>query len=341
MQTPKAAGFHMPAEWTPHQRCWMAWPCRPASWGNDAALFAEAKRATAAVAQAIAAFEPVVMIARPEDAAEAHAALGRDIPVVDWPISDSWTRDTGPSFLIDGAGTLAGVDWGFNAWGLTYPDFAPDAAVARRILEHAGARRFPGPMILEGGAVSVDGEGTVLTTEQCLLHPNRNPHLTRADIEAVLCEWLGADTVIWLKDGLENDETDGHVDEIACFAAPGKVLLLTHDDPDDPNTAILAENRARLEAATDAKGRRLEVVPLPHPRTKRFGHLGRMTPSYANFYIANGGLVAPSYGDPNDAAARAALEAAFPGREVVMVPALAICAGGGNIHCITQQEPRP
>ncbi len=338
--TPADLGFRMPAEWAPHRRCWMAYPCREETFPGT--LY-EAREATVAVARAVAAFEPVVLIARPEDAHDARRRLGDagEVSVVERDISDSWTRDSGPSFLTDGRGGLAGVDWGFNAWGMTYADFSPDAALARFILDQSEARRFVGPMILEGGSFTVDGEGTLITTRQCLLNANRNPHLTQADIEDVLRAYLGVEAVIWLDQGLENDETDGHVDEIACFAAPGRVLLLDSTDSADPNTAALAENRAILEAAIDARDRRLEVLPLPQPTYRRDGHLGRLSLSYANFYIANGGLIAPSYDDPMDQEARAVLARAFPDHRVAMVPALPICEGGGNIHCITQQEPRP
>lgn len=336
MRTPRDAGFFMPAEWAPHKRCWMAWPCH-AEWWGDAAGLRTAGRAYAAVATAIARFEPVVMVARPDQAAEARAVLGTgaDITVVEAPLSDSWTRDTGPSFVIDGKGGLAGVDWGFNAWGLNYTDFAADAALARRILAEAGARRFVGPMIFEGGAISVDGQGTALTTEQCLLNPNRNPHMTRADIEAALRDFLGIDRLVWLKQGLENDETDGHVDEVASFVAPGRVLILDSSDPTDPNTATLAENHAILRDAG------VEVLTVPQPSIRRDGPHGRITTSYANFYIANGGVIVPAYDDPMDREAEAVFRAAFPDRQVVMVPSLDIAAGGGNIHCITQQEPLP
>lgn len=340
MMTPKSAGFFMPAEWAPHARCWMAWPCHADTWTTAGGL-ADARRAYAAVARAIARFEPVVMVARPQDAVEARRTLGDAADVLAVDISDSWTRDTGPTFLVDGAGRLAGVDWGFNAWGMNYTGFAADARLARRILAEAGAQRFVGPMILEGGAISVDGEGTVLTTEQCLLNPNRNPHLTKADIEAILGAYLGAEKVLWLKQGLENDETDGHVDEVAAFTAPGRVVVLESRDPADPNTAVLAENIAILRSATDARGRPLEVLTLPQPSLRRHGPHGRLTLSYANFYIANGGVIVPAYDDPMDREAERVLRHAFPDREVVMVPALAIAAGGGNIHCITQQEPRP
>lgn len=338
--TPADLGFFMPAEWAPHRRCWMAFPCREDSFPG---VLREAREATAAVARAIAAFEPVVLVARPEDAHEARRLLARvdAVSVIEREISDSWTRDTGPTFLVDGRGSLAGVDWGFNAWGMTYTDFAPDAALARFILEQAGARRFVGPMVLEGGSICVDGEGTLLTTRQCLLNGNRNPHLTQADIEDALRAYLGVEAVIWLDQGLDNDETDGHVDEIAFFAAPGTVLLLDSTDPADPNTAVLGENRAILEAAIDARDRRLQVLPLPQPARRREGHLGRLSLSYANTYIANGGLIVPAYDDPMDDEAAAILARAFPDHRVVQVPALPICEGGGNIHCITQQEPLP
>lgn len=338
--TPADLAYRMPAEWAPHRRCWMIWPCREETFGSPHGLTA-ARRAMVAVVEAIARFEPVVVVARPAEAAQARGMLGDAAQVVEEDLSDSWARDVGPTFLVGPEGALAGVDWGFNAWGMTYTDFAPDAALARRILDRAGARRFVAPLIFEGGSISVDGEGTVLVTEQCLLNGNRNPHLTRQDIEQILRAYLGLEAVIWLKDGLENDETDGHVDEIACFAAPGVVLLAGCDDPADPNHAILAENRAVLEAARDAKGRPLQVITLPQPVNRHQGHLGRLTCSYANFYIANGGIVCPAYDDQMDGQAKAVLEQAFAGREVVMVPCLDILEGGGNFHCITQQEPMP
>jgi len=296
----------------------------------------------------IARHEPVVMVARPEDDADARARLqdagAGAVTVVAWDISDSWVRDTGPTFLLGPGGALGGVDWGFNAWGMTYTDFAPDARLARRILDHAGARRFPGPMILEGGAFSVDGDGTVLVTEECLLHDNRNPHLTRADVEDVLRGWLGVETVVWLPCGLADDETDGHVDEVACFAAPGIVVLMDgagEADPVDPNTARTAACRRALGAARDARGRRLTIISLPFPKVKVMGSSGRLTLSYANFYIGDQVVVVPAYGDAADDRAAGIIASAFPGRSVVQVPGLDVCRGGGNVHCITQQEPAP
>lgn len=337
MQTPADLGFRMPAEWEPHERCWMAWPCRPESWDNG---LPAAHDAYAAVARAIRRFEPVTMVARPEDAATARRLLGDDIDVIAWPIDDSWTRDTGPQFLKGRDGTLAGVDWGFNAWGLIYEGFAEDAKLAGRILDHVGVRRFTGPQILEGGSIHVDGQGTLLTTEECLFDPNRNPHLRREDIEANLKGWLGVETVIWLGKGLQNDETRGHVDNVACFAAPGKVLMVSSEDPSDPDTATLAENRDRLREARDAQGRPLEIIDLPQAPRCLDARGNRMALSYVNFYIANGGVVMPGFGVPEDKDAADVLRHAFPDHEVVSVPAFQVAVGGGNIHCITQQQPK-
>jgi agmatine deiminase len=335
-ETPAEAGFHMPAEWAPHARTWMAWPSRLDLW-NDGLHAAQA--AYAQVAAAIAQFEPVTMIANPADLHHVRAAVAPGIDVLAFPIDDSWMRDSGPSFLTNAQGEVAGVDWGFNAWGEKFPPWDKDAALAGRVLSHLGLRAFKTPFILEGGSFHVDGEGTILTTEQCLLNPNRNPSLNRAQIEAQLKAWLGATTVVWLGEGLENDHTDGHIDDIACFVRPGVVLAAVCDDPTDANHGPLTDNLARLRAARDARGRALEIIEMPLPGRRELAGVGRLASSYVNFYITNGGIVAPSFEDPNDAVAEAILRAAFPDRRVVMVPCLPIIAGGGSIHCITQQQP--
>lgn len=338
MTTPTALGFRMPAEWAPHTRCWMAWPCRPECWQNGLPL---ARATLAEVARAISRFEPVTLLARPENCDEARRMTGGAVDVVAADLDDSWTRDTGPSFLVDGRGALAGVDWGFNAWGLAFEGFTADARIARTMIERAGARRFVGPQILEGGSIHVDGEGTLLTTEECLFDPNRNPHLDRMDIEANLRAHLGVETIIWLPRGLTNDETRGHVDNICCFAAPGHVLLPRVDDPADPDFAVMVDARAALTAVTDARGRRLEITELPTP-PRRLSNAGELMPrSYVNFYIANGGVIMPGFDPATDREAAAVLRQVFPGREIVIVPSDGILDGGGNIHCITQQEPRP
>ncbi len=335
MTTPATEGYRLPAEWQEHRRCWIAWPCRAETFGG---ALEPARVATAAVARAIAAFEPVTMVCRPDDAVEASVACGGQVTVAPLPISDSWVRDTGPSFLVGADTGCAGVHWRFNAWGGLFPDHGDDAALGRRLLEHQGLRVFEAPMVLEGGAIQTDGAGTLITTEECLLNPNRNPGLERAEIEAVLKAYTGVETVIWLGQGYEDDETSGHIDEIACFVRPGVVMLLGTDDPHDGNSARMRDNLERLRAARDAAGRTLEVVVVPQP-ARRDGRAGRLTLSYTNLYIANGGVVMPSFEDPADREAYRIVRRLFPGRKVVQVSAGDIVPGGGGIHCITLGQP--
>ena len=254
-------------------------------------------------------------------------------------LDDSWTRDIGPTFVIDDKGDVAGIDWGFNGWGLVHRGFAQDARVARQVLEQAGVRRLVGPQVLEGGSVHVDGEGTLLTTEECLLDPDRNPHLTRTDIEHHLKTCFGCDVVIWLRQGLTNDETRGHIDNLACFSAPAEILLPSTDDRDDPDFTILNDAWSTLTVSRDAAGRSFLIRRLPTP-PRRYDVSGRpMALSYVNFYLPNGGLIMPGFNTSTDAEAAAVLQDAFPGRDIVVVPGHDIAAGGGNIHCITMQQP--
>ena len=334
--TPVAQGFAMPAEWAPHERCCMAWPCRAELWGDG---IDEAREAYAAVARAIAGFEPVTMVVREADAAQAAALCGRAVALWQAPIDDSWMRDFGPTFVSDGAGKVAGIAWRFNAWGGKYRGYESDAALAGLLLGRVGLPGFDAPFVLEGGAVHCDGEGTVLTTESVLLNPNRHMASSREEAEALLRDWLGAEKVIWLPSGLVEDETDGHIDNVACFAAPGRVLALAAPDRSDPNHAVLAENIERLSAERDARGRRLDVVPLRQTTLRDRGGQP-LAASYINFYIANGGVVMPRFGTPEDGPAAAAVQAAFPGRRIAQVDARPIVRGGGGIHCITQQQPR-
>ena len=338
MTTPRDEGFHMPAEWAPHTRCWMAWPCRQQLWGEG---LDAARRGYAAVAQTIARFEPVTMIAQPDQLAQASLYCGPGIAVLPMPHDDSWTRDTGPTFLADGKGTLAGVAWRFNGWGELYADYGQDAQMARRVLEHLEARRFTSAMVLEGGAIHVDGEGTCLACTPSILDPKRNPGLGMADAEAELRAQLGVEKVIWLPAALIDDETGGHIDNLACFARPGVVLAVGTDDKADANYTGLAENMDVLRAATDAEGRQLQVVTLPLPKARSRQDGRRLTLSYINLYIANGAVVMPSFEDAADAAAFKAVAAAFPDRQVVQIDAVDIAQGGGGIHCITLQEPAP
>lgn len=356
--TPRRDGFRMPGEFEPHAGTWMIWPERPDNWRLGAK---PAQEAFTAVAAAIAASEPVSVGASAAQYENARARLPGAIRVVELSSNDAWARDTGPTGVVDGRGRVRGVDWTFNAWGgldggLYFP-WDQDDLVARKLLEIEGLDRYRAPFVLEGGAIHVDGEGTLLTTEECLLHPNRNPGLTRADIERNLRDYLGVERVIWLGRGVFNDETDGHVDNLCCFVRPGEVALSWCDDPSDPQYEISRDALARLRAARDARGRRLLVHRLPQPgplfmtaaeaagvdaregsRPRQAGD--RMAGSYVNFYIANRRVVAPLLDPATDARALRVLRRLFPGREVVGVPAREILLGGGNIHCITQQVPR-
>jgi len=334
--SPQEMGFFMPAEWAPHQRSWMAWPTRRDLWEDR---LHDAQTAYARVAQAIAGFEPVTMIANPEDVAQARAICGEKVEILALPIDDSWMRDSGPTFLINAQGEIAGADWQFNAWGEKFPPWDKDALVASRVLNHLHVPAFQAPFVLEGGSIHADGEGTLITTEQCLLNKNRNPTLSRAEIEENLRAWLGVQKIIWLGEGLENDHTDGHVDDITCFVRPGVVMTAVCNNPNDANYAPLQENLARLRAATDAKGRQLEIIEMPLPAAREIEGVGRLAASYINFYIVNGGIIAPGFDDPMDEKAQKILASAFPDRKLVMVPGLTIVAGGGNVHCITQQQP--
>ncbi|MEZ5078776.1 MAG: agmatine deiminase [Solirubrobacterales bacterium] len=356
--TPAADGFRMPAEFAPHAGCWMAWPERTDNWRLGAE---PAQRAFAAVAAAIAASEPVTVAASDAQFERAREMLAPAVRVVELSTDDAWMRDCGPTFVTDGAGRVRGVDWRFNAWGGErgglYAPWDRDERAARKVLEVEGADRYRAPIVLEGGSVHVDGEGTVLTTEECLLNPNRNPERSRREIEQVLLDYLGAERVVWLGRGVFGDETDGHVDNIACFARPGIVLLTWTEDTSDPQHEISRDARERLEAATDARGRGFEIVPLPSPGPmtitaaeaagvdsaastlpRRAGD--RLAASYVNFYVGNSRVVMPLLDERRDERAAEILRDCFPEREVVGVPAREILLGGGNIHCITQQVPR-
>jgi agmatine deiminase len=334
---PAAEGFRMPAEWTPHACTWMCWPCRPDVWGNGNGLL-RAKEATARVAAAVGRFEPVVMGVRPQDVTEAEQICGPAAAIFEVALDDSWARDIGPSFL-SGPGR-AGVAWQFNAWGDKYRPYANDRQFAARLLELSGARRFSAPLVCEGGAIHVDGEGTLMTTEQCLLNPNRNPDRSREQVERILAEYTGAERILWVPGHFCDEETDGHIDNIACFAAPGRVILGVPSEKCHPDFEAIATARRQLEEVHDGRGRRLEIVEIVQPHRLRTDWRGRLlAASYVNFYLANGGVVMPAFGDPADAAARDVLADCFPDRRVEQVEVLDIVQGGGGIHCITQQEP--
>ena len=330
--TPLANGFRMPAEWNSHAGCLMAWPARRELWGPrlDAA-----KAEYAAVAQAIADFEPVIMICNPGQEGEVRNSCGSRVEALPIPINDSWARDSGPIFVCDDAGTLALVDFRFNAWGERWHPHDRDDALPAAIAAHLGVRRFAAPMVLEGGAILVDGEGTLLTTEQCLLNPNRNPGMTRDQMEQVLMDYLGVSHVVWLKNGHSLDVgpagTDGHIDGVAQYVAAGHVMLESPKDPSSPEYRGSQENLARLQSAHDAAGRPFVVSTLdpgPDPST-----------SYVNGYVANGAVIVPVSGVEQDKVALDFIARLYPGREVIGVAGDVLAEGGGGVHCITQQIP--
>jgi agmatine deiminase len=335
--TPKQLGFHMPAEWHPHAGCWMGWPCHQHTWRHIG--LERARLAFASVAKAIAQFEPVTMIVNPQDAPLAAQLCGDDVRLLPLAINDSWLRDTGPTFVINQEGKLGGIDWIHNAWGGNYSDFALDNQIAAAVLHETQAQSFSAPLVMEGGSFHVDGEGTLITTRECLLNKNRNPNLNINQIENFLVDNLGVEKIIWLNKGLVDDETDGHVDEIACFIAPGKVLaLITHDKSED-NYEILQENLEILKSSVDAKGRPLQIYTVLQPKTTyAFGE--RQVLSYINFYLANKGIVMASFDQPKyDQAAFELFSELFPHHKICQIPALDVFVGGGGIHCITQQQP--
>ncbi len=335
--TPKQAGFWMPAEWHPHEGCWMAWPCHKETWANI--TLQKARMAFAQVAQAISQYEPVTMLVNPDEMQEASTMCGNQIRLLSMEINDSWVRDTGPTFLLNNQGELAGVDWTHNAWGGNYQNYELDNQIALNVINFTGAKPFKAPFVMEGGSIHVDGEGTVLTSRECLLNANRNPHLTQQSIEQNLRDYLNCEKIIWLNKGLIGDETDGHIDELACFIAPGKVLALITNDKQDPNYSILHENLELLKSTTDAKGRRLEVYTIEQPpATYLDGE--RLTLSYINFYLANKGIVMPAFGYPTyDKTAYDLFVRLLPEYKITQITAIDIFAGGGGIHCITQQQP--
>jgi agmatine deiminase len=356
--TPLADGFSMPAEYAPHAGCWMLWPERPDNWRDGAQ---PAQRAFAQVAVAIARFEPVSVGVSAAHYEYARTQLPPHVRVVEISHDDSWMRDVGPTFVTNKKGVKRGVDWRFNAWGglnggLYFP-WDEDDKVAQKVLEIEGCDRYRAPFINEGGAIHVDGAGTALVTEQCLLNPNRNPELSKPDIEDRLKSYLGVRVVIWLGDGVIDDETNGHIDNLACFVKPGVVALTWTDEKSDPQYAVSKDALERLECARDARGREIAVIKLPMPgpleltAAEAAGVLereasqkrvagARLAASYVNFYIANKGIVMPLLDKKTDRAAAARLRRAFPGRQIVGVEAREILLGGGNIHCITQQVPR-
>lgn len=335
LPTAAASGFHMPAEWEPHARCWMAWPCRVETWGDN---LDATQRAYAEVANAIGEFEPVTMLVLPRGADKARQLCSDNVHILTAELDDSWTRDMGPNFVVNESGELAASIYHFNAWGKKYESWAKDAAIAHRIAEYLGIRTFSAPLFMEGGGINVDGDGTLLTTEQCVLHDNRNPGLTKAEAEYLFHESLGVAKILWMPGDPDDTETDGHVDGIACFVEPGKVLVEICPAEGTERYDNMQANLDAIRGATDANGRKLEIVLIEEAyEAERRNDI--FACSYINFYIANGGIVIPRFGIDRDEDARKNIAALFPDREVVQVDIGDIAIGGGGIHCITQQQP--
>ena len=356
--TPRADGYRMPGEFEPQKQIFMLWPERSDNWRDGAK---PAQRAFAQVAKAISRFEPVTMCVSKEQYANCRNALPSEIRVVEIASNDAWIRDCGPTFVVSDKGGVRAVDWAFNAWGglvdgLYFP-WDMDDMVAQKVCEIESVDTYHTPdFVLEGGSIHVDGEGTLLTTEMCLLSEGRNPHMTRKQIEKQLGEYLNVEKVIWLRDGIDPDETNGHIDDVACFLRPGEVACIYTEDADNVFYRECQEAYKTLCDATDARGRKLKVHKLCMPKNavtigKDFaidsveGTIPReegdvCIASYMNFLIVNGGVIVPQYGDENDALALEQIAAMFPEREVVGVDTVEVVYGGGNIHCITQQQPR-
>ena len=337
----------MPAEWEPHRATWLAWPSHADLWREDLAdaraEFLALCRAIAAPTGSIGAAVQTelleVLVPRAVRRTEAEAALeGLHARVHDVRFGDIWLRDTAPSFQLGSDGRLVAVCFRFNGWGGKYV-LEGDEEVGSCVAEIAGARIRDLDLVLEGGGIEVDGEGTCLTTRQCVLNPNRNPGLDEKRATEILADALGTECVVWLERGLANDHTDGHIDTLARFVAPGVVACMEPASVDDPNAEVLREILEAVAAARDARGRRLEVVRVPSPGAVLNREGDPMPASYLNFYIANASVVVPTYGVANDDRAVAAVAACFPGRTVIGAPARAILTGGGAFHCITQQEP--
>lgn len=329
---------YMPPEWAPHERTFLSWPVQRSCIHPE--NYAEICLGYAEVIKAIISFEPVTLLVESQTRLNAEALCGQGIHYLEIPHNDAWFRDNGPTFVLNGEQRL-GLHWAFNAWGEKYQPYTEDAAAGALTLKAFGIPCKEIPLVLEGGSIHTDGEGTLLTTEQCLLNPNRNPQKSPLEIEGILKEALGIQKILWLKQGLFGDETDGHVDNVACFAKPGTILIQVCNNPSDPNYAITQENLAILLKERDAQNRALEIIQIEQPPARNYQG-ERLTLSYLNFYLVNGGLILPIFGGDaaeTDQAAQDTLQRVFPDRKIVTTDGMKLIKEGGNVHCITQQMP--
>lgn len=341
MMAAASSDHRLPAEQEPHAATWLAWPHRRATWLGD---FAPIPGVFETVARLIARYEPVRIVATGPVLAEARARLGgvANVEFVDLPTNDSWLRDTGPVFVVPRSPTAgarpAAVCWGWNAWGGKYPPWDKDAALGRAIATRLGLEVIEGGLVLEGGGLETDGDGTLLVNRRCVEDPARNPGVSRERLAEIMAARLGVDRVLWVGGELAGDDTDGHIDQLARFVAPGRVVAARQPDPLDPNHAALEANLATLRGLVDARGRRLEVIPIDIP--PRFSFAGTQLPaSHLNFYVGNGFVAVPVFRADTDAAALRTLEACFPGRAVEPVVCTELVRGRGALHCITRDEP--
>ena len=342
MKTPTQENFYMPAEWYQHECCWMQWPTEffpinaTSSWSHFD--LDKGRLAWANVANAISRFEKLKMIVHPNDYKSALNLLDKNIEILQTPIDDAWCRDTGAIFLLNEKNQLGGVDSDFNCWGYK-ENFEQDDKVAKFMINEANATYFKNDMVLEGGSIHVNGQGTLITTEQCLLHENRNPHLSKDDIENNLKKFFGVTKIIWLKHGTD-EGTNGHIDNVACFSDEGTILAMTCSDKQDTYYDLLSENLEILKTSVDQDNKPLNIVELEMSK-KRLIPDDDEPSSYINFYIANDAIIFPIFGDDvADQNAMKIIKSQFPNRQIVCLDGHDILMGGGNIHCITQQQPK-
>lgn len=350
---PRRDGFRMPGEFEQHQGCWILFPERSDNWRDNAE---PAQEAFSNVARTIAQFENVKMGVSAAHFESARRLLPKSVKLVELEYDDAWIRDTGPTCVVNPKGIVRGVDWGFNSWGGLFRSWDKDNQVARKVIELEGLDRYESKMILEGGAVNVDGEGTLLAVKECVMNPNRNPIMSLIETENTIKDYLGVEKIIWLPKGLYLDETGGHIDNLCCFIHPGTIAIAWTDDRSDPQWEISTEAFQILKSEMDAKGRKFEIFKIHQPApmfmskqesdgiAESSGTISRkegdrLAASYVNFYIANGGIIMPSYNDPMDESAKDTLQTLFPNRRVVDVSSREILLGGGSIHCIVQQIP--
>lgn len=342
--TPAELGYRMPAEWEPHQATWLSWPHREQSWpGKLHTVHPVYARLVAALARSETVHVNVNDARMEAECREhlRHASADGDIRFHRFPTNDAWCRDHGAIFVVrdaNGRRELAATDWDYNAWGTKYPPYDLDNEIPRLMAETLGVPRYEGGMVLEGGSIEVNGEGLLLTSESCLLNPNRNPDLTQADIEARLKSMLGVTKILWLGDGIVGDDTDGHIDDLTRFVSADTVVTVLESDPADENYDVLQQNLQRLRGMTDQHGRPLKIETLPMPPAVVWDGM-RLPASYANFYIANTLVAVPTYNSPRDAEALETLQRLFPGREVLGIDCTDLIWGLGAFHCLTQQVP--